>query len=260
MSPQAALLPRLQSGFHATQALPPNDSRHLIPIDSPATREAIVHIVCSDPAQISNLTDFFSSHSINVNVFRTAGEYVTNAGTDQIACVILDLNLPDINGLEVQARLVDREGPPVIFVTAHSDLNSVVRAMKNGAIDFILEPYDYNRLLAAVEIAFVQDRRKRLERVERSSLLRRWNSLTPREQDVFQFTVAGFLNKQAASDLGITENTFQVHRGRVMKKMKADSLADLVRMSTRLESLFRRERKGETTTQTLKVLIPRPDR
>jgi FixJ family two-component response regulator len=108
--------------------------------------------------------------------------------------------------------------------------------MKNGAIDFMIEPIDYNRLLAAVLTAFAQDRHNRRERAERSSLLKRWGSLTPREQDVFQFTVAGFLNKQAAAELGITENTFQVHRGRVMRKMKADSLADLVRMSTRLES------------------------
>jgi FixJ family two-component response regulator len=108
--------------------------------------------------------------------------------------------------------------------------------MKNGAIDFMIEPIDYNRLLAAVLTAFAQDRHNRRERAERLSLLKRWGSLTPREQDVFQFTVAGFLNKQAAAELGITENTFQVHRGRVMRKMKADSLADLVRMSTRLES------------------------
>jgi DNA-binding CsgD family transcriptional regulator len=123
--------------------------------------------------------------------------------------------------------------------------------MKNGAIDFMIEPLDYNRLLAAVETAFAQDRRNRDERVERSSLLRRWNSLTPREQDVFQFTVAGFLNKQAAAELGITENTFQVHRGRVMRKMKAESLAALVRMSTRLESfvLFQK-----SVTQSLKAI------
>jgi DNA-binding CsgD family transcriptional regulator len=127
--------------------------------------------------------------------------------------------------------------------------------MKNGAIDFMIEPFDYNRLLVAVEVAFAQDRRKRLERVERSSLLRRWNSLTPREREVFQFTVAGFLNKQSAAELGITENTFQVHRGRVMRKMRADSLADLVRMSTRLESVFHYEGINEATTQSLKALL-----
>jgi DNA-binding CsgD family transcriptional regulator len=127
--------------------------------------------------------------------------------------------------------------------------------MKNGAIDFMIEPLDYNRLLAAVEAAFAQDRKNRHERVERSSLLRRWNSLTPREQDVFQYTVAGFLNKQAAAELGIAENTVQVHRARVMRKMAADSLADLVRMSTRLESLVNSQGKNETATQSLKPIL-----
>jgi FixJ family two-component response regulator len=197
--------------------------------------------------------DIFSSHAISVEIFRTATEYITNAGPDQIACVILDLNLPDINGLEVQRMLSDRGGPPVVFVTAHGDLNSGVCAMKNGAIDFMIEPIDHNQLLASVETAFARDRRNRHKRVERSSLLRRWDSLTPREQDVFQYTVAGFLNKQAAAELGIAENTFQVHRARVMRKMEADSLADLVRMSTRLESLVHSQRKNETATQSLKA-------
>jgi FixJ family two-component response regulator len=157
--------------------------------------------------------------------------------------VVLDLNLPDINGLEVQSTLADREGPPVVFVAALGDLNSGVHAMKNGAIDFIIEPIDHSRLLAAVENAFIRDRNNRRERAQRTSLLKRWRSLTPREQDVFQYTVAGFLNKQAAAELGITENTFQVHRGRVMRKMEADSLAELVRMATRLEPLIPRVAK-----------------
>jgi DNA-binding CsgD family transcriptional regulator len=127
--------------------------------------------------------------------------------------------------------------------------------MKNGAIDFMIEPVDYERLLTAVETAFAKDRNNRRERVERLSLLKRWNSLTPREQDVFEYTVSGFLNKQGAGELGITENTFQVHRGRVMRKMKADSLAELVRMSTRLESIARSLRGSEITTQSLKTIL-----
>jgi FixJ family two-component response regulator len=178
---------------------------------------------------------------------------MSSAGSERTACVILDLDLPDIGGLEVQSRLADKEGPPVVFVTAHGDLNSGVRAMKNGAIDFMIKPIDRNRLLAAVETAFVQDRNNRRERVERSSLLRRWNSLTPREQEVFQYTVVGFLNKQAAAELGITENTFQVHRGRVMRKMEADSLADLVRMATRLEPLIPSVKKTGSATQSMET-------
>lgn len=142
-----------------------------------------------------------------------------------------------------------------MFVTARCDLNSGVLAMKNGAIDFMIEPIDPTRLLAAVEGAFAQERDNRRRRVERLSLLRRWDSLTPREQEVFHYTVTGFLNKQSAAELGITENTFQVHRSRVMRKMKADSLADLVRMSMRLESFIHLQRKNDTTPQSLETTL-----
>jgi FixJ family two-component response regulator len=255
MLTQATLIPRLQPGFHATQRPLPPSTQHLVPVDSLASVDAVVHVVCNDSARAGSLTDFLSSHSIGVYVFNTATEYMANAGPDRIACVILDLNLPDISGLEVQSRLVDRGGPPVVFVTAGSDLNSGVRAMKNGAIDFMIEPIDYTRLLVAVENAFVQERNNRRQHIERTALLRRWDSLTPREQDVFQFTVAGFLNKQAAAVLGITENTFQVHRARVMRKMNADSLADLVRMSTQLEALRCLQRENGNNAESLKTSL-----
>ncbi len=236
LTTSSVLFPRLQP---ALQATPRHEgSTQALPIDSPLTSETIVYVVCKDVGRITCLKDFFLSHVIRFHVFDTAREYLDNAAPDRIACVIVDLDLPDANGLEVQRRLLESGGPPVIFVASHGDLNSGVRAMKNGAIDFMIEPFDYERLLAAVEAAFVQERKTRRERVERLSLLRRWNSLTPREQESFRYTVAGFLNKQAAGELGITENTFQVHRGRVMRKMKADSLAELVRMSMRLELLL----------------------
>jgi FixJ family two-component response regulator len=255
ISPGTVVFPLSQRGFLNTQTPRREGVSHLIPINSPAPQDTIVHVVSNDADQVSSLQHFFSSHSIKVNAFRTANEYIRYADSDRISCVILNLNLPDVSGLEVQSSLADREGPPVVFVTARGDLNSGVCAMKNGAIDFMIEPLDYNRLLAAVQTAFARDRKARHERVERCSLLRRWNSLTPREQDVFQFTVAGFLNKQAAGELGITENTFQVHRGRVMKKMKADSLADLVRMSTRLEFIAHSLKHSEAAPQSLRSLL-----
>jgi FixJ family two-component response regulator len=255
VSPPVVPFTRYQQVSHAAQTPRRQVAHHLIPIESPRSSEAIVHIVCNDADQVSSLTDLLSSRAINVHDFRTATDFMSSAGSERIACVILDLDLPDISGLEVQSRLADKEGPPVVFVTAHGDLNSGVRAMKNGAIDFMIEPIDRNRLLAAVEAAFVQDRNNRRERFERSSLLRRWNSLTPREQEVFQYAVAGFLNKQAAWELGITENTFQVHRGRVMRKMEADSLAELVRMATRLEPLIPSVTKTGGATQPLETLL-----
>src|SRR5215510_14158812 len=202
--------------------------------------ESIVHIVSNDLVGAKRLTHFFQSKGLSVACFKTGAKYIAAQRDDRPACLILDLILPDLDGLEIQSRLAGSGAPPVVFVTAQRDPVSVVRAMKNGAIDFLIEPVDYNELLAAVELAFVEDLSKRRELLERTSLLARWLSLTPRETEVFHHTVAGLLNKQAAWELGVAENTYQVHRGRVMRKMKANSLADLVRMSTKLEPILRK--------------------
>jgi FixJ family two-component response regulator len=206
--------------------------------------ETIVHIVSDDPVGTRRLTELFVSKGFNVASFTTAAEYIVAQRDDRPACLILDLILPDLDGLEIQSRLVGRGAPPIIFVAAHGDPTSVVRAMKNGAIDFLIEPVDCNRLMADVEFAFVEDLNKRKELLDRRSLLERWYTLTPRETEVFHHTVAGLLNKQAASELGVAENTYQVHRGRVMRKMKANSLADLVRMSTKLEPILQNVSEG----------------
>lgn len=200
--------------------------------------EKVVHLVRNDSAETNTLTELFVSNGIGVVTFRTASEYVAARRDERPTCLILDLILPDANGLEVQSRLAGTGAPPVIFVTANGDPISVVRAMKNGAIDLMLEPVDYSQLMIAVDLAFAEDLKNRNERIERTSLLTRWQTLTPRETEVFHHTVAGLLNKQAAAELGVAENTYQVHRGRVMRKMKANSLADLVRMSTKLEPIL----------------------
>jgi FixJ family two-component response regulator len=255
MTSQVLPSSRLQVRVHAAVAPRRESATPYVSNSASASSAAVVHVVSSDPARITRLTQLFSSLAMSVRVFKTAADYIANAVPDRISCVILDLVLPDLDGLEVQNRLAGKDGPPVVFLSAHGDLHSGVRAMKNGAIDFLVEPFDFARLLAAVELAFAQDSKNRQERVERACLLRRWDSLTPREQDVFVFTVAGFLNKQAAAELGITENTFQVHRGRVMRKMKANSLADLVRMSTRLESLSRSPEWAGAANQSLAKLF-----
>jgi FixJ family two-component response regulator len=206
----------------------------------------IVQIVSNEPAGTKRLIQFFLSKGLNVDCFRTGAEYLAAQRDARPACLILDLILPDLDGLEIQSRLLGSGAPPIVFVTAQRDPISVVRAMKNGAIDFLIEPVDYNQLMAAVEFAFVEDLNKRKEFLERTSLLVRWQSLTPRETEVFHHTVAGLLNKQAASELGVAENTYQVHRGRVMRKMKANSLADLVRMSTKLEPILQKPREGDS--------------
>jgi len=207
-------------------------------------QETIVNIVSNDAAGTTWLSNFFRSHGLNVACFNTTAEYIVSQRDERPACLILDLILPDLDRVEIPSGLADRGAPPVICVASHGDPASVVRAIKNGAIDFFINPIDCQQLLAAVEVAFVEDLKRRNERVERTSLLTRWRSLTPRETEVFHHTVAGLLNKQAAAELGIAENTYQVHRGRVMRKMKANSLADLVRMSMKLEPIFQNLHDG----------------
>jgi FixJ family two-component response regulator len=213
--------------------------------------EKILHLVRNDLPGTKRLTEFFVSKGLSVAAFRTAAQYIASGRDERPTCLVLDLLLPDINGIEMQRSLAGSGAPPVIFVTAHGDPASVASAMRNGAIDFLVEPVDYVQLMAAVEFAFAADLKNRIDRIESTALLARWKSLTPREREVFHHTVAGLLNKQAAAELGVAENTYQVHRGRVMRKMKADSLADLVRMAAKLEPFV------ESPSQE-KDAVPRP--
>jgi FixJ family two-component response regulator len=210
--------------------------------------ETALHLVRNDLAGTKRLTEFFVSKGLSVAAFRTATQYIAAGRDERPTCLILDLLLPDIDGIEMQSRLAGSGAPPVIFLTAHGDPASVARAMRNGAIDFFIEPVDYSELMAAVEFAFEQDLKNRIDRIENTALLTRWKSLTPREREVFHHTVAGLLNKQAAEALGVAENTYQVHRGRVMRKMKADSLADLVRMSAKLEPFVQKPSREKDVT------------
>jgi FixJ family two-component response regulator len=223
--------------------------------------EMVVYVVTSDQTKEQNLTELIRSHEVDVVSFNSAAAYFAAKRDDQMACLIVDLDLSDISGLEFQRMLANTGAPPVIFVAAKGDTASCVRAVKNGAIDVLLEPVDPKQLLASVGVAFARDRRTRRERLERVSLLTRWRTLTPRETEVFHHTVTGLLNKQAAAELGVAENTYQVHRGRVMRKMQANSLADLVRMSMKLEPVLKSGR--DVTSQSLRtqnappVILPR---
>ena len=166
--------------------------------------------------------------------FATAEQYISFERNDAVSCLVLDLELPGINGLELQQKLAETQGPPIIFITGHGDIPSGIKAMKNGAIEFLTKPIESAQLLEAIRLGLTADQKRRRELLDSASLRARLASLTPRELEVFRLVVAGFLNKQAAAELGITETTIDVHRGRVMRKMKANSLPDLVRMSTRL--------------------------
>ena len=218
-------------------------------------KETIVHIVRNDHVGTRKLAEFLVSKGLNVASFRTAVEYFAARRDNRPTCLILDLTISDIDGLELQKQLASSGAPPVIFVTQKRDPVAGVRAMKNGAIDFLIEPVDPVHLMAAVEFALAKDMKTRSEQIEQTSLLTRWNTLTPRETEVFQHTVAGLLNKQAAAELGVAENTYQVHRGRVMRKMKANSLADLVRMSTKLEPILPKLCQEEFAVQELRLSL-----
>jgi FixJ family two-component response regulator len=166
--------------------------------------------------------------------FSSAADYLEHLRVDDAACLILDLQMPGIGGLELQSRLAQEGSPPIIFVTGRGDIPSTVKAMKAGAIEFLTKPVDTEALLAAVATAFVRDRVLRDQRAVLSELERKFALLSPREREVLPLVVKGLLNKQAAAVLGIKEVTLQIHRSQIMQKMAAGSLAELVRMAGRL--------------------------
>ena len=145
-----------------------------------------------------------------------------------------DLQLPGVSGLDLQQQLLTADTPPIVFISGHGDIPSSVRAIKAGAIEFLPKPFDDRELLQAVHAAIDQDRIARAKRSELAELQKRYRLLTPREREVLPFVVAGFANKQTGADLGTSEITIGVHRGQIMRKMAAKSLADLVRMADQL--------------------------
>jgi FixJ family two-component response regulator len=181
------------------------------------------------------LGELLESLGWRAETFAAAADYIAYAKPDLPACLILDVELPDISGLEFQRQLSRDVHPPIVFITGHGDIPSSVRAMQGGAVDFLTKPVGENDLVAAIRAAIDRDRNQRSVRAERAELGRRLAALTPREREVLQFVVSGFLNKQSAAELGISEITLQIHRGKIMRKMQAESLADLVRIAEKLQ-------------------------
>ena len=190
----------------------------------------IVYVVDDDSRVREALSDLLTSFEIEVISFASARDYLEHARSEAIACLILDLELPDINGLDLQSQLARERGPPIIFISGHGSIPSTVRAMKAGAIEFLTKPVDNEALLAAIRTGFAQDRIMHAKVAEIATLQGQLAQLTPREREVLPLVISGMRNKQAAAILGITEVTVQVHRGQIMRKMGAKSFADLVRM------------------------------
>jgi FixJ family two-component response regulator len=191
----------------------------------------VVLIVDDDYRVRESLVDLLAASTLRAVAFENAAKYIAFPKPDVPACLILDVELPDINGLELQRQIGEGYHPPIIFLTGHGDIPSSVRAIKAGALDFLTKPFSEQQLLTLVHAALAQDRDRRTKQAGLDSLRRRFESLTPREREVLPLVVGGLLNKQAAAHLGISEITLQIHRTNVMRKMEADSLADLVRMA-----------------------------
>lgn len=196
--------------------------------------DPMVYVVDDDLAMRQAIQDLLASAGFRAVTFSAAAEYMAAEKLDGPACLILDVELPDINGLDLQRQLALAEHPPIVFITGYGDIPSSVRAMKAGAIDFLPKPFSDEALVSAVDSALLRDREARVVATELRQLRQRYESLTPRERDVLPLVVSGLRNKQAASVLGISEVTLQIHRGQIMRKMAAPSRSELVRMSTKL--------------------------
>jgi FixJ family two-component response regulator len=207
------------------------------------SHNSIVYVVDDDIRVCEALRELFTSLGVASVTFGSVAEYVAFQMPDLPACLILDVKLPDISGLDFQRQLGDAFHPPIVFITGHGDIPSSVRAIKAGAVDFLAKPFSQPDLMAAVDAAIARDRLARLERAERARLRQRYSSLTPRESQVLPLIVSGLLNKQAAAELGISEVTLQIHRSRIMHKMAADSFADLVRMAGQLNIALERRKQ-----------------
>ena len=199
------------------------------------TDEPIVFIVDDDERLGEAIAELLASHGMRAIVFGSAGAYIDAVKPDAPACLILDVELPDINGLDLQKQIAEGEHPPIVFITGHGDIPSSVRAIKRGAVDFLTKPFSDGDLMEAVQAAIAGHREARSTRADIAALRQRYLELTPREREVFPLVVSGLLNKQAAAELGISEVTLQLHRRKVMQKMGAASLAHLVRIAERLE-------------------------
>lgn len=205
-------------------------ARTLMSQENPA-----VFIVDDDVSVREALKNLFRSVGLRVETFGTAQEFLSSQRSDAPGCLVLDVRLPGLSGLDLQRKLAEANIEiPIIFITAHGDIQMSVRAMKAGAVEFLTKPFRDQDLLDAVQQAIDRDRAARTQRAETAELRHRYEALSSREKEVMVLVVRGILNKQIAGELGISEATVKLHRGQMMQKMHADSLPDLIRMAERL--------------------------
>jgi RNA polymerase sigma factor (sigma-70 family) len=198
--------------------------------------ESIVFVVDDDPSIRRAIQRPIKSVGLQVQVFGSAREFLVSKRPDAPSCLVLDIRLPGMSGLDFQRELANADiHIPIIFITAHGDVRMTVRAMKAGAVEFLTKPFRDQDLLDAIQIALTSDRVRREREAEISVLQERFETLTPREREVLLLVVSGMLNKQIAAELRTAENTVKVHRSRAMEKMQTQSLAELVKMVEKLQ-------------------------
>lgn len=192
----------------------------------------LVFVVDDDPSVRDALKSLIGSVGLSVRTFGSASEFLSEPLTDGVSCLVLDVRLPGLSGLDFQAELKRANiGVPIIFISGHGDIPMTVRAMKGGAVEFLPKPFRDQDLLDAIQFALERDRSRRESERRTAQLRSRFEALTSREKDVISFVTSGMLNKQIAAEMGLSEITIKVHRGNIMRKMGAKSLADLVRMT-----------------------------
>jgi FixJ family two-component response regulator len=201
---------------------------------SMAIAKPIVFVVDDDAWVRESLETLIQDEGWRSETFATAQEFLDRPSAFAPSCLVLDISLPGLNGLELQKRLAERTDMPIIFITGHGDIPMSVGAMKAGAVEFLTKPFNDEVLLTAIRQALERSRLALAREAEMQELRDHYASLTPRERDVMALVVSGLLNKQVAGELGVAESTVKAHRGQVMQKMKANSVADLVKMTARL--------------------------